>query len=82
MDRQPAINIEVFHREDTARCEGMYLKLQRGTSSGDPRHIDSAVRVLAHKAKLNGYAVESDQVGQASSFQIKINLGDTHEDDE
>jgi hypothetical protein len=40
------------------------------------------VRVLAHKAKLNGYAVEPDQAGQASSFQIKINLGDTHEDDE
>jgi hypothetical protein len=56
MDQQPAIDAEVFRREDTARCEEMYLKLQRGISQGDPRHIDSAVRVLAHKAKLNGYA--------------------------
>jgi hypothetical protein len=39
----------------------MFLKLQRGVSKGDPRHIDTAVRVLAHKAKLNGYAVEPEQ---------------------
>jgi hypothetical protein len=32
----------------------------------DPRHIDTAVRVLAHKAKLNEYAVEPDQVGKSS----------------
>jgi hypothetical protein len=32
------------------------------------------VRVLAHKAKLNGYAVEPDQVGNSSSFQINIHL--------
>ena len=49
MDRQPAIDAEVFRKEDTARCEEMYLKLQSGISKGDPRHIDTAVRVLAHK---------------------------------
>jgi hypothetical protein len=37
---------------------------------------------VAHKAKLNGYAAEPDQMGKSSSFQIKINLGDTDEDDE
>jgi hypothetical protein len=72
MDRQPAINAEVFRKEDTARMEEMYLKLQSGISKGDPRHIDTAVRVLAHKAKLNGYAVEPDQVSSLSSFQIII----------
>jgi hypothetical protein len=60
----------------------MYLKLQPGISNGDPRHIDAGVRVLAHKAKLNGYAAEPDQGGTSSSFQIQINLGDTREDDE
>ena len=75
MDRQPAINAEVFRKEDTARMEEMYLKLQSGISKGDPRHIDTAVRVLAHKAKLNGYAVEPEQVSSLSSFQIIIHSG-------
>jgi hypothetical protein len=82
MDRQPAIDAEVYRKEDTARLEDMYLKLQPGISKGDPRHIDTGVRVLAHKAKLNGYAAEPDQLSQASSFQIQINLGDTDEDDD
>jgi hypothetical protein len=75
LDRQPAIDAEVFRKEDTARCEEMYLKLQTGISKGDPRHIDTAVRVLAHKAKLNGYAVEPEQVSSLSSFQIIIHSG-------
>jgi hypothetical protein len=82
MDQQPAIDAEVYRKEDTARLEDMYLKLQPGISDGDPRHIDAGVRVLAHKAKLNGYAAESDQSSQAASFQIQINLGDTRQDDD
>ena len=81
MERQPAIDAEVYRKEDTARLEDMYLKLQPGISNGDPRHIDTAVRVLTHKAKLNGYAVAPDQVGNSSSFQINIHLGDRREDD-
>jgi hypothetical protein len=79
MDWQPAIDAEVFRKEDTARCEEMYLKLQPGISSGDPRHIDTAVRVLAHKSKLNGYAVEPEQVSASPGFQIVINLGTSDE---
>ena len=74
MNKQPAINAEVFRKEDTARCEEMYLKLQRGISSGDPRHIDSAVRVLAHKAKLNGYAVEPELVSSSGGAGLNIIL--------
>ena len=74
MDRLPATEAEVFRKEDMARCEEMYLKLQGGISNGDPRHIDTAVRVLAHKAKLNGYAVEPDQVTGSTSFAINIHL--------
>ena len=51
------------------------MKLQRGISNGDPRHIDAAVRVLAHKAKLNGYALEPEQSSGLISFNISINLG-------
>jgi hypothetical protein len=46
----------------------MYLKLQPGISNGDPRHIDTAVRVLAHKARLNGYAVDPEQVSNSGGF--------------
>ena len=74
MDRQPAIDAEVFRKEDTARCEDMFLKLQRGVSNGDPRHIDTAVRVLAHKAKLNGYAVEPEQVSSSGGAGLNIIL--------
>jgi hypothetical protein len=75
MDRQPAIDAEVFRKEDTARCEDMFLKLQRGVANGDPRHIDTAVRVLAHKAKLNGYAIEPEQVNGSGGLRIYLDLG-------
>jgi hypothetical protein len=64
----------VFRKEDTARCEEMYLKLQSGISKGDPRHIDTAVRVLAHKAKLNGYAMEPEQVSSSGGTGLNIIL--------
>jgi hypothetical protein len=76
MDQEPAIDAEVFRKEDTARCEEMYLKLQSGISKGDPRHIETGVRVLAHKAKLNGYAVEPEQVSNGGAgLNIILNLG-------
>ncbi len=75
MDRQPTIDAEFYCKEDTARCDDMYLKLQRGISNGDPRHIDAAVRVLGLKAKLNGYALELEQSFGLISFNISINLG-------
>jgi hypothetical protein len=75
MDRQPTIDAELYRKEDTARCDDMYMKLQRGISNGDPRHIDAGVRVLAHKAKLNGYALEPEQSSGLTSFNIIINLG-------
>ena len=53
----------------------MFLKLQRGVSNGDPRHNDTEVRVLAHKAKLNGYAVDPEQVSSSGGLQICLHLG-------
>ena len=41
---------------------------------GDPRHIDTAVRLLAHKAKLNGYAVEPEQVSGSGGTGLNIIL--------
>jgi hypothetical protein len=75
MDQEPAMNADVYRKEDTARCEDMYMHLQRGISAGDPRYVDAGVRVLAHKAKLNGYAVEPEgQIRGSGGLNIHIHL--------
>lgn len=79
--RQPSPDVEVFRKEDTARCEEMYLKLQPGISKGDPRHIDAGVRVLTHKAKLNGYGFEPQQAPGLAAFAINIVVGGQREDE-
>src|SRR5437660_1484431 len=43
MNLRPAAEIEILRKEDTDRCEQLYVHLQRGIGSGDPRAIDSAV---------------------------------------
>jgi len=73
MDRRPAVDVEVFRKEDTARLEDMFLKLQRGVSNGDPRYIDSAVGVLRHKTRINGYE-QPEQVAGIAGFQINFHL--------
>jgi hypothetical protein len=40
---------------DTERCEDMFLSLQPGIRKGDPRSVEVGVKVLAHKAEINGY---------------------------
>ena len=81
MSQQPAIDAEIFRKEDTARCEELHLKLQSGISRGDPRHVDAAVRVLAHKAKLNRYSAEPEQVSGPSGLHVQIHLGDECENE-
>src|SRR3984957_8259746 len=39
MDRQPAIDAETYRKEDTARLEEMYLKLQTGIKNGAPHRL-------------------------------------------
>jgi hypothetical protein len=70
-----------MRRLDTERIEDIYRGLVPGIMRGEPASCSAAVRSLEHKARINGYAVEPEQVGNSSSFQIKINLGDTDEDD-
>jgi hypothetical protein len=82
MDRQPAANAEILRKEDTIRCEDMYFHLQRGIGTGDPRSIDAGVRVLAHKAKLNGYGFEPEQGPGVNAFSITIVVGNQREDEQ
>jgi hypothetical protein len=51
-------------------------KLLTPISNGDPLHIEAGVRVLAHQAKLNGYAVEPEQSLGLSSFSIHLHPGE------
>lgn len=53
--REPAVEAHEFRQLDTDRCEEMYLNLQPAIRKGDARAIDSGIKVLSHKARLNGY---------------------------
>jgi len=37
------------------RLDDMFLSLQLGIRKGDTKSVEVGVRVLTHKAKLNGY---------------------------
>lgn len=54
MEREPNLEAAEHRRLDTERCEEMFFSLQAGIRKGDPRSIEVAVRVLAHKAEING----------------------------
>ena len=53
--RLPNTEAEAYRRLDTERCEDMFLSLQPGIRKGDPRSVEVGVKVLAHKAEINGY---------------------------
>jgi hypothetical protein len=54
--REPALEVVELRKLDTQRCEEMYLSLQPAIRKGDPPAVAAGVKVLSHKAKLNGYA--------------------------
>jgi hypothetical protein len=55
MARLPNAEAAELRKLDSARCEDMFLSLQPGIRKGDPRSVEVGVRVLVHKADLNGY---------------------------
>jgi hypothetical protein len=55
MARLPNAEAVELRKLDSERCEGMFLSLQPGMRKGDARSIEVGVRVLVHKADLNGY---------------------------
>jgi len=57
IDRLPNAEAFELRKLDSERCEDMYLSLQAGIRKGDPRSVEAGVRVLAHKAEINGYQV-------------------------
>ena len=55
MARLPNAEAVELRKLDSERCEEMFLSLQPGMRKGDARSIEVGVRVLVHKADLNGY---------------------------
>jgi hypothetical protein len=53
--RLPNAEATELRKLDSERLEEMFLSLQAGIRQGDPRSIEVGVRVLMHKAELNGY---------------------------
>jgi len=53
--RLPNTEAEAYRKLDSERCEDMFLSLQPGIRKGDPRSVEVGVKVLAHKAEINGY---------------------------
>ncbi len=53
--RLPNAEATELRKLDSERLEDMLLSLQAGIRQGDPRCVGAAVKVLAHKAEINGY---------------------------
>jgi hypothetical protein len=53
--RLPNAEAVELRKLDSARLDDMLLSLQTGIRQGDPRSVEVAVKLLVHKAELNGY---------------------------
>jgi hypothetical protein len=53
--RLPNAEAAELRKLDSERLEEMFLSLQAGIRKGDPRSIEVGVKVLVHKAEMNGY---------------------------
>jgi hypothetical protein len=53
--RLPNAEAHELRKLDSERCEDMFFSLQAGIRKGDPRCVEAGVKVLAHKAEINGY---------------------------
>ena len=55
MVRLPNAEAAELRKLDSERLEEMFLSLQPGIRQGDPRSVEVGVKVLTHKAEMNGY---------------------------
>ena len=83
--RLPNAEAAELRKLDSERLEEMLLSLQAGIRQGDPRSIEVGVRVLTHKAELNGYksparvemsgTTHSGPAAAAADAQVLADLG-------
>jgi hypothetical protein len=73
--RLPNAEAAELRKLDSERLEEMFLALQAEIRKGDSKAIDAGVRVLAHKARLNGYeAPRSIELGGKEGGAIPIEV--------
>jgi hypothetical protein len=68
--RLPNAEAAELRKLDSERLEDMLLSLQSGIRQGDPRTIEVGVKVLTHKAEINGYKAPTR--GEMAGTQINV----------
>jgi hypothetical protein len=71
--RLPSAEAAELRKLDNERLEDMLLSLQPGIRQGDPRSVEVGVKVLAHKAEINGYRAPA-RVEMNSDARLKVDL--------
>jgi hypothetical protein len=71
--REPNLAAHEMRLVDTERCENMFLALQSGIRKGDPRSIEVGVKVLSHRAEINGFkaAARVDMTGPGVTVLVQ-----------
>jgi hypothetical protein len=61
---------------DTARCEEIYMNLQPALRKGQPAAVLAGIRVLGHKARINGYsAPQKLEVTGRDGAPVPVSIG-------
>jgi hypothetical protein len=76
--REPNLAAQEMRLVDTERCEAMFLALQSGIRRGDPRSIEVGVKVLSHRAEINGFkaAARVDMTGPGVTVLVQQQAAD------
>jgi hypothetical protein len=72
--RLPNAEAAELRKLDNERLDDMLLSLQPGIRQGDPRSVEVGVKVLAHKAEINGYKAPA-RVEMSSDTRLNVDLG-------
>jgi len=73
LDREPNLEADAMRRLDTDRCEEIFLNLQPLIRKGNPRAAAVGIKVLAHKATINGYQRTAIEVTGKDRGPLTIN---------
>ena len=82
--RLPNAEAAELRKLDSERLEEMFLSLQAGIRQGDPRSIQAGVRVLVHKAEMNGYKTPArvDMAGRRVDVLVQEHAAPGQEDEQ
>lgn len=86
ISRTPALNAEQHRKLNNDRAEHLWLNLQTAVRDGDTHAAATAVKVLAHQAKLNGCygvtgKVDANKPADSSLVDLLRELGPIDDDE-